>query len=96
MADVLGVVVEHAGNEYLVRADSAGMPDILRRDDSGEWVTLKKKGPGGQGGWTAQELLAALTGEDVPVDHTQQQIKRLVLLCVTKVIHQFFDAARWG
>jgi hypothetical protein len=95
MATVRGVLVEHEGVEYLVTADDHGLPDLLRRDDAGDWVTLKKKGPGGQGGSTAQEILSALTGENVPEDHTQQQIKRLVLYCVTRVIYRFFEAARW-
>jgi len=94
MASVLGVLVEDNGTEYLVAADNAGLPDIRRRDPDGHWVTLKFKGPGGRGGWTAQALLAAL-GSPVATNHTQQQIKKLVLLCMTRLTNQFFEHARW-
>lgn len=94
MASILGIIIEHEGTEYLVGTDANELPDVRRRAPDGTWHTLKQKGPGGQGGWTAQELLGAL-GHPVQEDHTQQQIKKLVLLCVTRIINQFFDKARW-
>ncbi|MBM7115704.1 hypothetical protein [Archangium primigenium] len=94
MASILGIIIEHEGAEYLVGPDADGLPDVRRREPDGAWNTLKQKGPGGRGGLTAQELLGAL-GQPVQEDHTQQQIKKLVLLCVTRIINQFFDKARW-
>jgi hypothetical protein len=95
VAAILGILIEHEGVEYLVGTDPEKLPDVQARAPDGRWYTLKHKGLGGRGGWTAQELLAALLDQPVPVDHTQQQIKKLVLLCVTRIINQFFEAARW-
>jgi hypothetical protein len=93
-AKVVGVLIEHDGAEYLVSADDAGLPDLRERADDGTWSTIKKKGPGGRAGHTAREILQAL-GTRVPEDHTQQQIKKLVIHAVTEIIRKFFDSARW-
>lgn len=94
MASILGIIIEHEGTEYLVGTDANELPDVRMRAPDGTWHTLKQKGPGGQGGLAARELLGAL-GQPVEEDHTQQQIKKLVLFCVTHIINQFFVKARW-
>jgi hypothetical protein len=95
MARVQGIVVEHEGNEYLVTVDAAGLPELCQRSSDGKWITLKKKGPEGRAGHTAEELLHAL-GESPPADdHTQQYIKNLVIFCVNNIISTFFAMSRW-
>ncbi len=93
MTRISGVLIEHDGNEYLVSADDAGLPDLSERTE-GIWATIKRKGRGGRAGHTAREILDAL-GEKTVDEHTQQQIKKLVIYSTTNLIRRFFASARW-
>lgn len=94
MAKIAGILIVHDGHEYLVTSDDSSLPDVLERDMKGEWHTLKKRGPGGRAGAVANEILNAL-GESAPPDHTQQDIKKLIIHCLGELTRKFFEAARW-
>ena len=92
MTRVAGILVEHEGHEYLVTSDDSSLPDVLERDTIGAWQTLKKHGPGGRAGATANEILGAL-GQHAPPDHTQQDIKKLIIFALGELTRKFFVAA---
>lgn len=94
MTNISGILIMHDGHEYVVTSDDSSLPDILERDENGDWHTLKKRGPGGRAGAMANEILNAL-GQHSPQNHTQQDIKKLIIHCLGELNRKFFEAARW-
>jgi hypothetical protein len=94
MTKIRGIVVQHEGHEYLITADDGHLPDLLERGADGTWHTLKRSGPGGRAGATANEILHGL-GIKEPVDHTQQDIKKLFSHAIGELVKHFFHNARW-
>lgn len=83
------LVLSKAGEQFLLRTDAKGLPDILQLHE-GSWQSLKPL----RLAKAAAMRLCAERGLD-PTNHTQQALRALFLFEHARLASSFFDQARW-